>query len=202
MYLPRLTSWIAVGVSWMLLLAGCGDSHPLPQSQPAASVPAPASTINATPVNAAPRNAPVYAPATGAFAAESSALPGNTARVVDDCNIDSVDGKPIDGVSLARTSSAAFAGWAADSATGVVPKRVQLVLRSERGSGGFTMEIATGETRPDVAQARKNPAFAASGWSVQANLSAVAPGRYDTVLRYRINGKPVVCDPHHAVTIQ
>ena len=56
--------------------------------------------------------------------------------------------------------------------------------------------------RPDVAQARKVPAFAASGWSVQADLSAVAPGKYDTVLAYRIDDKPVTCNPHHTITIR
>ena len=180
-----------------LLLSGCGNTDHPPQPQPQPSMPAPASPANASSTAAA-----VYAPASGAFAPESSALPGNGARVVDDCNVDSVDGKPVDGASLARESSAEFAGWAADSATGTVPKHVRLVLRGTRGSGDFAMEIATGEARPDVAQARKTPAFAASGWAVQADLSAVAPGKYDTALLYRINGKPVTCDPHHAVTIR
>lgn len=186
------TEAMVAGIS--LLLGGCGDSHPLPQAQPAASAPA-STAANATSAAAA-------APAVGAFAPEFSALPGNAARVVGDCNVDSVDGKPIDGALLARASSAAFAGWAADSATGAVPKRVRLVLEGARGSGDFAVEIATGETRVDVAQARKVPAFAASGWLVQANLSAVTPGRYGTVLLYRIDGKPVKCDPHHAVTIR
>ncbi|HVU80796.1 MAG TPA: hypothetical protein VHD89_02190 [Rhodanobacteraceae bacterium] len=179
-----------------LLLSACGNAdHPSLSQQ---SIPAPAST----PANASSATAAVYAPASGAFAPESSAPPGNGARVVDDCNVDSVDGKPIDGASLARASTAEIAGWAADSATGTVPKRVRLVLLGVQGGGDFTMEIATGEARPDVAQAQKIPAFAASGWSVHADLSAVAPGKYDTVLRYRINGKPVTCDPHHIVTIR
>lgn len=179
-----------------LLLSACGNAdHPSLSQQ---SMPAPAST----PANASSAAAAVYAPASGAFAPESSALPGNGVRIVDDCNVDSVDGKPINGASLARTSTAEFAGWAADSATGTVPKRVRLVLLGVQGGGDFTMEIATGEARPDVAQAQKIPAFAASGWSVHADLSAVAPGKYDTVLRYRINGKPVTCDPHHIVTIR
>lgn len=178
-------------VAVVLLISGCGDSHPLSQSQPAASASA-SSPANAT---------TAYVPASGAFAPDSSALPGSAAHVVDDCNVDSIDGKPIDGASLARTSRAAFAGWAADSATGAVPKRVQLVLKGV-GSGDFAVEVATGEQRPDVAQVRKNPAFAASGWSVQADLSAVAPGKYETVLTYRIDGKPVTCNPHHTVTIR
>lgn len=179
-----------------LLLSACGNAdHPSLSQQ---SMPAPAST----PANASSAAAAVYAPASGAFAPESSALPGNGVRIVDDCNVDSVDGKPINGASLARTSTAEFAGWAADSATGTVPKRVRLVLLGLQGGGDFTMEIATGEARPDVAQAQKIPAFAASGWSVHADLSAIAPGKYDTVLLYRIHGRPVTCDPHHIVTIR
>lgn len=191
MRLLKATLVPAVVVTAGALLSGCGDSHP--QAQPGAS----ASTINATSATAT-----AYVPAARAFAPESSALPENGARVVDDCNVDSVDGKPINGASLARASTAEIAGWAADSATGTVPKRVRLVLLGVQGGGDFTMEIATGEARPDVAQAQKIPAFAASGWSVHADLSAVAPGKYDTVLRYRINGKPVTCDPHHIVTIR
>lgn len=197
-----------VPVAAALLLAGCGDSHPLPQSPSAASGPASASTAPAaTPAPGltqthATSAAPAYVSAAGAFAPAATAMAGNAARVVDDCNVDSIDGKPIEGVSLARTSGAVFAGWAADSATSAVPNQVRLVLKNIHGGQDFAVEIATGEARPDVAQVRKVPAFATSGWSVDANLSAVAPGRYDTVLHYRIGGKPVTCDPHHAVTIR
>lgn len=193
----------SVGVSLLatvivLLLSGCGDSHPLPQSPPAESAPA-AGSASAGAVSGA---AAAYVPATGAFAPETSALAQSGTRAVDDCNVDSIDGKPVDGVSLMHGSTAKFAGWAADSATGVVPKHVRVVLRGERGSGSFSIEVATGETRTDVAQAHNMPALATAGWAVQANLSAVAPGRYGVVLVYRIDSKPVMCDPRHVVTIR
>lgn len=189
-------SLVAAALSAMLL-SGCGDSHPAsPSGSQATAVPSP--IVGPT----AGHNAEThesYSPTTGAFA---SASLQKTARTVEDCNIDAIDGKPADGAMLSHTDRATFAGWAADSATQMVPANLRLTLKGVDGAPDFAIEAATGATRTDVAQARKIPAFATSGWSVKADLAAVAAGRYDMLLVYTVAGQSVMCDPHHVVTVE
>lgn len=183
-----------------MLLSGCGDSNPA--SPPASQATSASSPAAATSAGRSAEASESHSPTIGAFAQVASASLQQAARKVDDCNIDAIDDKPADGAQLSHAGSATFAGWAADSVTRMVPASVRLVLKGVDGGRDFAIETATGATRTDVAQARKIPAFAASGWSVKADLTAVPPGRYDALLAYTVAGQSVVCDPHHVVTVE
>ena len=162
----------------VLMLAGCGDSTPLPASS------APASSN--------------YTPSTGAFAAIPVSSSGN-ALAVDSCNVDAVNDKPAGSEPLPHASTATFSGWAAGAQTDKVPAGVQLVLK---GAQDYAVNAATGMPRPDVAKANKHPGWAAAGYSVNADLSAVAPGTYTPVLEFSVDGKSMQCTTQHKLTIQ
>lgn len=196
----KMTVAVSLAALSAMLLSGCGDSHP--DSPPGSHATSASLPANAATASSNGKAHEAYTPAAGAFAQVASASLQQAARHVEDCNIDAIDGKPADGPQLSRAGSAMFAGWAADSATRMVPASVHLVLKEVDGARDFAIEAATGATRTDVAQARKIPAFATSGWSVKAGLAAVPAGRYDALLVYEVAGQPVVCDPHHVVTVE
>jgi len=71
-----------------------------------------------------------------------------------------------------------------------------------KGTQDYAVNAATGMPRPDVASANKQPGWAGAGYSVKADLSAVAPGSYTPVLEFSVDGKPVQCATQHKLTIQ
>jgi hypothetical protein len=159
------------------LLAGCGDSTPLPADA--------ASTSN-------------YRPSTGTFAAIPASSSGK-ASTVNTCNLDAVNDKPAGSEPLSHASTATFSGWAASGNSDHVPANVQLVLR---GARDYAVNAATGMPRPDVASANSQPGWAGAGYSVKADLSAVTPGSYTPVLEFSVDGKPVQCVTQHKLTIR
>lgn len=161
----------------MLVLAGCGDSTPLPAGS------APTSD---------------YTPSTGAFAAAPASSFGN-ALAVNTCNLDAVNDKPTGSGPLPHTSTATFSGWAASAQPNSVPAGVQLVLQ---GAHDYVVNAATGMPRPDVAKANAQPGWAMAGYSVKADLSAVAPGTYAPVLEFSVDGKQMQCAIGTKLTIQ
>lgn len=170
---------VAVSITLCALaLAGCGDSTPLPAAGSAATA--------------------RYTPSTGAFAAIPASSSGN-ALTVSTCNLDAINDKPVGSESLAHASTATFSGWAAGAQTDSVPADVQLVLK---GTRDYAVNAATGMPRPDVAKANSRSGWAAAGYSVQADLSAVAPGTYAPVLEFSVKGKPMLCATQHKLTIQ
>ncbi|HKU78840.1 MAG TPA: hypothetical protein VJQ42_03265 [Rhodanobacteraceae bacterium] len=171
-----VTTIILLGVL-VLVLAGCGDSTPLPADA--------ASTSN-------------YTPSTGSFAAVPASSSGK-ALAVNTCNLDAVNDKPAGSESLPHASTATFSGWAASGGSDHVPANVQLVLK---GAQDYAVNAATGMPRPDVASANKQPGWAGAGYSVKADLSAVAPGSYTPVLEFNVDGKPAQCATQHKLTIQ
>jgi hypothetical protein len=161
----------------VLSLAGCGDSVPLPAgSAPTAS----------------------YTPPTGTFAAVPASSSGN-ALVVTTCNLDAVNDKPAGDESLPHATAATFAGWAAGAQTDNVPASVQLLLK---GTQDYAVDAATGMPRPDVAKANNHDGWAAAGYAVKADMSAVAPGTYTPVLKFSVKGKLMLCATQHKLTIQ
>jgi hypothetical protein len=164
--------------AFVLSLAGCGDSTPLP----AGGAP-PASS---------------YTPSRGAFAAVAASSSGGV-MTVDTCNLDAVNDKPIGSEPLLHGSTNTFSGWAAGAQTDTVPVGVQLVLK---GAQDYAVNAATGMPRPDVASVNKHPGWAAAGYSVQADLSAVAPGTYTPVIEFSMAGKRMQCLTHGKLTIQ
>ena len=188
------TSAFVLGIACVAFaLSGCGNSTPEPAAPPVSS--------NAPAVAVAPSPAPVAAvpasPAQGAFATLSAQVASAAARNGPDCNLDAIDGKP-PGL-IARTSRPLFLGWAADSATKSVPPSVMLVLK---GAQDFAVQAPTGYPRNDVAQATKQPAFARSGFSVQADLAAVTPGQYSVTILEPVGGQTIACSPGKQITVQ
>ncbi len=161
----------------VLSLVSCGDSTPLL----AGSAP----TGN-------------YSPSMGAFAATPASSSG-IALVVTTCNLDAVNDKPAGDEPLRHASTATFSGWAAGAQTDNVPASVQLLLK---GTQNYAVDAATGMPRPDVAKANSRPGWAAAGYSVKADMSAVAPGTYTPVLEFSVKGKPMLCATQHKLTIQ
>lgn len=159
-----------------LALVGCGDSTPLSTDTPAGD----------------------YTPSTGAFAAISAPSSRN-ATIVDTCNLDAVNDKPAGSEPLQQGSTVTFTGWAADAGSGSVPVGVQLVLK---GAQDYAVNAATGVPRPDVANASHQPGWAMAGYSVQADLSGVAPGIYTPVLEFSVGGKQRQCTTQHNLTIR
>jgi hypothetical protein len=167
----------------MLMLAGCGDSVPLP---PGASNDA-GGSLKAT-----------YTPSIGAFTAFTAASSQPTA-VVTTCSLDAVNDQPAGSAPVSHASTATFTGWVADSGSGAVPSKVQLVLR---GVQSYVVTAATGMSRPDVAKADGRPAWVSSGYSVKADLSAVPSGTYKPVLQFDVKGKYLQCPSPHPVVVQ
>lgn len=176
---------VMIIVPWLLLLTGCSHSSGLSQS-----------TVDSDTAQS------VYMPSNSAFKLADSLLLKNAKATVSDCNVDAIDGKPVDSIMLSRASGIDISGWAGDSAIKSVPKTVQLMLDSVNGKQDFVLEAKTGAIRADVARAQHVSAFISSGWSVHADLSAVTLGQYQTILIYRIDDRLLQCNPHHLVTIR
>lgn len=183
----------AVVVGAALLLAGCGDSHPLPESSVGSG------QIDAAPSSAVPAaSTPAPAPTTGAFA--MLAAPATTsAATTASCNLDAVEGVPLGAKPLARGGSALFAGWAAASSGAAVPSTVTIVLT---GAHAYAVAAPTGAPRPDVAKAQGKPELAMSGYQVKADMSEVETGTYKVELRYDASGKAWRCTTAHSLRVQ
>lgn len=109
----------------------------------------------------------------------SDAVGGEQDRGVN-CSLDAISWRPApEAVVLDRHTSVAFQGWAADNALGVPDKIVFLLIGKD---AAFGVAGATGQSRPDVAAALKNPAFVKSGYAVDADLSDVPQGEYRAAL--------------------
>lgn len=159
-----------------LVLTGCGNEVQETQRKPWSEVPADA--------------------AFGAMAARVGSIPARKSKY---CNLDKVsdqiaDNAPVDHIGVAR-----FSGWAADTETGMVPRKVQLILM---GARDYAVEADTGGSRPDVAAGLDVPAFASSGFLVNAQMSAVPVGDYKVALVYQTSGDRLICMPNVTVSVQ
>ena len=182
----RMIPTMAVSITLCALalsLAACGNSTPLPAASGGSDSGVAASA---------------YTPSSGAFAVVQN-LSSKDVTTVDSCNVDAVNDKPAGSEPLRHDSVATFAGWGAGPQPDAVPAGLQLVLV---GAQDYVVNAATGMPRPDVANANSHPAWSTSGYSVKADLSAVAPGDYTPVLRFSVGGKQVQCPTQHKLTIQ
>lgn len=171
-------------VAVILLLAGCGDSHPIPVASGASS---------------SSSSTPPAVPAESAFAAIDAKNLDRSAEVTENCNLDTIDGAPAGSKPLSRDKAALFAGWAANGDDSAVPGVVEIVLH---GAKDFAVRSATGMPRQDVASANHAPALAASGYQVKTDLSAVVPGDYRVVLLYRTAGRSLRCNVAAKLTVR
>lgn len=177
-----------------LLLAGCGDSHPIPEANPG-SRPADSAPDQATAGGAA--SAP--APSTGAFTVLTAPV-ATSAAATTSCNLDAVDGAPPGAKPLPRGASALFAGWAAASSGSAVPSTVTIVLAGSHAK--YSVAVPTGAQRPDVAKAQGKPELVTSGYQVNADLSGVPAGTYTVELHYHAAGKAWRCDTTRTLSVQ
>lgn len=167
-----------------LVLAGCGDSYPLPESS-----------------SASPASPPLaaYAATNGVFKEVAPVNPAPAAVAAEKCNLDAVNGAPAGSNPLTRGSQALFAGWAASGDAKAVPATVEIVLH---GAHDYAVTARTGAPRPDVASANGAPALAQAGYAIHAGLGVVSAGSYQVVLRYSADGKAWRCATPRSLTIR
>lgn len=123
-----------------------------------------------------------------------SPVPAGTldgARSTGDCNVDKINGQTAQGMALDHLGGAIFTGWAGDHLTHAIPPVVEVVLAG--ATGDYWASGDSGSSRPDVAQAQKVPAYATSGFGVDASMYRVPIGEYGIFLAYRIGSEWVEC---------
>lgn len=171
----------ALAVVCALLLAGCGR---------------PATTASGWINQQAARN---KVPPLAVFSpAPATTLDG--ARSTGDCNVDKINGQTALGMAVDHMGSAIFTGWAGDHLTHAVPAVVAVVLAG--AAGDYWASGNSGSARPDVAKAQKVPAYATSGFNVDANMYRVPIGEYGVFLAYRIGTQWVECRTNVQVSVE
>jgi hypothetical protein len=181
-----------------LLLAGCGDSHPIapPGSAAVAALPSGSTAVAA----ASPDDKPAaHIPAAGVFTVAAKDILLQPSEPSGKCNLDVVDGAPAGSKPVPHGGSALFAGWAGANDGAGVPAAVTIVLH---GAQDFAVQASTGSPRPDVAAANHMPALANSGYAVNASMAAVSAGHYQVELRFTAAGKAWRCESTHALTVE
>lgn len=161
----------AIAIAIAAVAAGCGVGEPPPLP------PAPAAA------SAGPTPTPP--------AATASAAAGRLA-----CNIESVDRRKFAGESVAVAADAPrrVVGWVIDEGNRNVPRDAELVLVAGDGSPVGSQPVRMWRARYDVVAAKDgNPAYTESGFDVDLDLSAVAPGQYRLVIR-SAQADPPTCD--------
>lgn len=130
--------------------------------------------------------------------ARPAAIPaGMTAT--DTCSLDLIAGKPAgESNPIADKTRSQWEGWAANVAAGTNPQAVFIELD---GPGKAYLSAGTGGKRPDVATHFSKPALLNAGWSVQADLSALAAGTYKVRLIQVSNGSALVCETKRSIVL-
>lgn len=180
MVLRKTSLFLLAG--FVFFAAGCGDSSPESRPAPAAGSASSADSKNDT---------------VGAFTLLSE--PVNTsARAIDDCNLDGVNGNKDISSPLNKRGTYVLSGWIADGASGKPVERAELVLK---GAKSYVLGLAVGLPRPDVVEVKKSAAFKSSGFSSKASFQSLEPGRYDVVLQGYIDGELVSCSKNKTLTV-
>ena len=122
------------------------------------------------------------------------------ARDTGDCNVDKINEQTAQGMAVDHLGGAVFTGWAGDHLTHAVPTVVEVVLVG--ASGDYWASGNSGSSRPDVAKAQKVPAYAKSGFSVDANMYRVPIGEYGIFLAYRIGTQWVECRTNVRISVE
>jgi len=170
-----------LALAWELLLTGCGRP----------------TTTAADLINQQAAKSAVPSPA------PFSPVPATTldgARSTGDCNVDKIDGQTAQGMAVDHLGGAVFTGWAGDHLTHVVPAVVHVVLVG--AAAAYWAEGNTGRPRPDVAEARKLPAYARSGFDVSASIDGVPIGDYGIFLAYRTGTEWIKCRTNVRISVE
>lgn len=122
------------------------------------------------------------------------------ARDTGDCNVDKINGQTAQGMALDHFGGAVFTGWAGDHLTHAVPAVVEVVLAG--ASGDYWASGNSGSSRPDVAKAQSVPAYATSGFGIDASMYRVPIGEYGIFLAYRIGTQWVECRTNVRISVE
>lgn len=122
------------------------------------------------------------------------------ARDTGDCNVDKINGQVAQGMAVDHMGGAVFTGWAGDHLTNTVPAVVEVVLAG--ATGDYRASGNSGNPRPDVATAQNVPAYATSGFGVDASMYRVPIGEYGIFLAYRIGTQWVECRTNVRISVE
>jgi hypothetical protein len=122
------------------------------------------------------------------------------ARSTGDCNVDKINGQTAQGMAVDHLGSAVFTGWVGDHLTHAVPAVVEVVLAG--AIGDYWASGNSGRSRPDVAKAQKVPAYAMSGFDVDASVYRVPIGEYGVSLAYQIGTEWVECQTNVRISVE
>lgn len=168
----------AYAIAFIAFAAGCGGE-------------APSSGVATPPDALVPESDSQEKPATGPA--------GDLA-----CNIESMDGKKFAQESLSVSAGAPrrVSGWVVDMKSRNVPRDAEIVLVAGDGSTVKSQRIQMWRTRNDVVSAKgDDPAYAESGFAVDLNLSEMAPGQYELIIRSAQAG-PATCDVGRSIHVE
>jgi hypothetical protein len=118
----------------------------------------------------------------------------------DKCSLDSIGGKN-DLITYGKAGSTLMAGWAYDTTTKASPKELQLRLAGATGSPE-TIKVTELLDRPDVVKAFNNSEILKSGFSLNADLSALKPGAYVITIEIPHGGSMLVCNTQKTLVIE
>lgn len=124
----------------------------------------------------------------------------DAAQSTGDCNVDKINGQTAQGMAVDHLGDAVFTGWAGDHLTHAVPAAVEVVLTG--ATGDYWASGNSGRPRPDVANAQKVPAYAMSGFDVDARMYRVPIGDYGISLAYRINARWTKCGTNIRISVE
>jgi hypothetical protein len=123
-----------------------------------------------------------------------------SASVVKTCHLDRVNNSEADLPSIAKSSTARLAGWAADMVGPSVPGTVMVIF--EGPSVTYAVRATRGTKRPDVATQFNNPIFTDAGFDAAVSFANVAPGSYRIKLFQVLSqGGATLCDSGRVITL-
>lgn len=116
------------------------------------------------------------------------------------CSLDVMSG---DGGMVAYTEGGTvnFAGWAADSNTNTTPPLLNVVLTGMDGKP-FVFKGAARNDRPDVVKAFNQDVFLKSGFSINADISALQKGTYSVNLQMPTADNLITCETKKTLVLK
>lgn len=149
---------------------------------------------------------PAATPRIGSRPAELSLQERRTSlTVVRECNLERANGAIFTGApaTLARSASVVLSGWVADVRGNAVPATVDVRLVGQTDNRAWKVQANTGARRDDVRKLLGGAeAYAAPGFAVTLDPSALPPGTYRAYLVFDGGSGAMVCDNGRAITLE
>lgn len=150
--------------------------------------------VHSAPVAPAPAE-----PAIRTFAPVSVPQGEDAHSATTHCSLDVISGQPAPmAIVVDHRVPVTFVGWAADDKLGV-PSEISFMLVGDKAWGIFGK---TGLPRPDVVDAKHNPAFANSGYSVSGRPASIPQGEYHAALIEHFGSTERVCPLGRTIAIK